>query len=89
MFTKNTSKIFCLITHTNIFFCFSQQIRPQITIQLCILQDYSSVRIGFDMINKMPHTAYSIDHVVLNPINFNHYCFTQSLMKYVVIMFKF
>ena len=27
-------------------------IRPQITVQFYILQDYSNVRIGFNMINK-------------------------------------
>ena len=32
--------------------CFPQQIRPQTTVQLCILRGYSSVRVGFHMINK-------------------------------------
>ena len=32
--------------------CFPQQIRPQITVKLYILRDYSSVRIGFNMIRK-------------------------------------
>ena len=32
--------------------CFPQQIRPQTPVQLYILQDYSSERIGFSMINK-------------------------------------
>ena len=32
--------------------CFPQQIRPQITVQLYILQVYSNVRIGFNMISK-------------------------------------
>ena len=32
--------------------CFPQQIGPQNTVQLNILQDYSSVRIGFNMNNK-------------------------------------
>ena len=32
--------------------CFPQQIRPQSTVQLYILQEYSSVRIGFSMIIK-------------------------------------
>ena len=31
--------------------CFPQQIRPQTTVQWYILQDYSSVRIGFSMLN--------------------------------------
>ena len=35
--------------------CYIQYIRPQITVQQYILQDYSSLRIGFNMINK-PHT---------------------------------
>ena len=32
--------------------CFPQQIRPQATVQWYILQECSSVRIGFSMINK-------------------------------------
>ena len=32
--------------------CFPQQIQRQNTVQSYILQDYSSVRIGFNMINK-------------------------------------
>ena len=42
--------------------CFPWQIRPKTTVQLYILQDYSSVRIGFNTINKQG-TAYSI-HLV-------------------------
>ena len=32
--------------------CFPQQIRPHITVQLHILQVFSSVRIGFNMISQ-------------------------------------
>ena len=35
--------------------CFSQQIRPLTTVQLCILQDYSNVRIVLNMNLKL-HT---------------------------------
>ena len=42
-----------------------QQIRTQSTVQLCILQNYCSVRFGLDM-NHTPHAAYSIYHVSLN-----------------------
>ena len=44
--------------------CFPQQIRPQTTVQWYILPEYSSVRIGFNMINKQtPCTACSLYHV--------------------------
>ena len=42
-----------------------QQIRTQFTVQLCILQDYCSVRFGLDM-NHTPHAACSIHHANLN-----------------------
>ena len=32
--------------------CFLQQIRPHTTVQLYIVRDFSSVMIGFSMINK-------------------------------------
>ena len=43
----------------------TQQIRTQTTVQLCILQDYCSVRFGLDM-NHTPHAPYSIHCVSLN-----------------------
>ena len=58
-----------------LFFCgkisccdcyFPQQIRPQTTVQLYILRDYSSVRTGFNMITNDRHTAYSIHADSLN-----------------------
>ena len=42
--------------------CFLQQIRPLFKY---ILQDYSSVRIGFNK-NNTPHATYSIHHDSLN-----------------------
>ena len=51
-----TSAIFSYTyTHSqkkNFHHCFPQKIRAQTTVQLCILQDYSSVRIAFNMNNK-------------------------------------
>ena len=47
--------------------CFPQQIRPQTTVQSYILRDCSSVRIGFNMINKR-HTL-PIVYAMLNPLN--------------------
>ena len=45
--------------------CFLQRIRPITTVQLCILQDYSSVRIyWFQYELQTPHFAYSIHHLV-------------------------
>ena len=49
---------------------FPLQITPQMTVQLYILWDYSSARIGFNMINKCltPDTTYSIYHASLIPL---------------------
>ena len=44
--------------------CFPQQIRPQTTIQLYILRDYSNERIGFNMINKQ-HKLLPIIYTML------------------------
>ena len=52
--------------------CFPQQIRPQITVQLYVLQDYSSVRTDFNIIYKC-HTLPRIHQVSLNPLSFDHY----------------
>ena len=49
---SRTSPAFCWKTKSCCDRCFSEQIRPQTTVQLYVLQDYSSVRIGFNMINK-------------------------------------
>ena len=57
--------------------CFPQQIRPQVTVQLNILQDCSIERTGFNMINKH-HILPIIQHVSLNLLSFNHYRFSQS-----------
>ena len=43
--------------------CFPQQIRPLNTVQLFILQDYSSVRIGFSMNNK--RLSFSVVYTML------------------------
>ena len=58
--------LFCCKIKSCCDHCFPQQIRPQTTNQLYMLQDYSSVRTGFSMNSKMPHTAYSTLHVSLN-----------------------
>ena len=59
--------------------CFPQQIRPQTTIQLYTLRDYSKVGIGFQYKLKTSHTtACNIHHVSFNTFSFNHYSFTQS-----------
>ena len=56
--------------------CFPQQIRPQITVQLYIVREYSSVRIVFNAINKR-HTLLIVRNASLNPLSFDHYYFTQ------------
>ena len=56
--------------------CLSQQIRPQIFVQLYILRDYSNVRIGFNMINKR-HAVRIVHHVSLILLSFDHCCLTQ------------
>ena len=43
---------FCWIIKTCCDNCFPLQIRPQTTVQWYISRDYSSVRTGFNMINK-------------------------------------
>ena len=66
--------------------CFLPQIRSQTTIQLYILQEYSSVKIGFNMNSKnhpMPIVytmLVQMCYISLNDLSFNHYCF-QSLTK--------
>ena len=45
--------------------CFPQQIGPQTTVQWYILRDYSSVRIGFNMINKC-HTLPIVYRIYRN-----------------------
>ena len=51
--------------------CFPQQTRPQITVQLYILQDYSGARIVFNVINK--HHTLAIMHCVsLNLLSLIH-----------------
>ena len=65
--------------------CFPQQIRPQITVQLYTLQDYSNMRIGFNMINKH-RTLPIIHHVSLNLLCFKRYSFAYSFKQ---SMFKF
>ena len=67
--------------------CFPWEIRPLTTVPLYILQDYSGVRIGFNVISKTTPTTYSIHHDGLNTSSFNHYYFTESWMNCVVIMF--
>ena len=50
--------------------CFPQQIRPQITVQLYRLQDYSGARIVFNVVNK--HHTLAIMHCVsLNLLSFD------------------
>ena len=44
--------LFCWKIKSCCDWCFPQQIIPQNTAQLNMLQDYSSVRIGFNMISK-------------------------------------
>ena len=55
--------------------CFPQQIIPQNTIQSYMLWDYPRVMIGVN-INKC-HTL-PVAKSCLNPLSFDHYCFTQS-----------
>ena len=62
--------------------CLPQQIRPQTTVQLYILWDYSGVRIGFNMI-KNHHTVYSISCLWYTPcqfklVSFSYTCFSLS-----------
>ena len=51
-FSYTCTLLFCWKMKSCFDRCFPQQIRPQTTVQSYILQDYSSVRIGFNMINK-------------------------------------
>ena len=60
---ENHFRIVVCAIYTSLFFllhcCFPLQIRPQTTVQWYILPDYSSVRIGFNVINKH-HTLYIV-----------------------------
>ena len=60
LFFKKNTLLFCCKIKCCCDCCFPQHIR-QITAQLNILQDYSSVT---------PHTAHSVDHVSLNMFKF-------------------
>ena len=44
--------------------CFLLQIRPMTTVPLCILQNYSSVRIGFNM-NHKHHTLPIVYNILI------------------------
>ena len=74
-FSYTCTLLFCWKMKSCCDRCFPQQIRPQITVLLYILRDYSSARTGFNMINKY---FLSFHHVSLNRLSFDHYCFTQS-----------
>ena len=54
--TQCFSNTYTLLFYWKIKSCcdryFPQQIRPQTTVQLYVLRDYSNVRIGFNIINK-------------------------------------
>ena len=83
--------LFLLFTYTHLFCskikswqgcCFHQQITPQTTVQLYILQDYSSVRIGLSMNNKRHTLQYT-------PCQFKQFTFRLFLqIKYVKVMFE-
>ena len=79
IFSYTHALLFCWKIKSCCHRCFPQQIRLQITVQLYILQDYSSVRIGFNMINKR-HTLPIKHHINLNSLSFHH-SFIQSYMK--------
>ena len=57
--------------------CFPQQIRPQITVQSYITRLFQCEN-WFQYDKETPHIVYSIHHVSLNLLSFDHYCFTQS-----------
>ena len=60
--------LFCSKIKTCRDCCFPQQIRSQTTVQPYILQDYSSVRIDFNVINK--HHMLPIAYTMLKSIKF-------------------
>ena len=62
--------------------CFPQQIRPQTTVQLYTLRDYSSERIGFSLNNKY-HTV----PIVCTTLFFKYVLF-QSLVAYYRGVFR-
>ena len=77
---------FFLITYTLLFdckrksydHCFRQQIRPQTTVQLCILQDYSSVKIGFSM-NYTCHRLPTLYNMLFKYVKFRSLQFYSEL----------
>ena len=63
LFSSTYTLLFCWKTKL-LKCCFPQQIRLKTNIYWCILCDYSSVRIDFNMINKC-HIPYSIVYTVI------------------------
>ena len=58
--------------------CFSQQVRSQTFVQWNILQDYSSVRIAFNMINKCNTVPLVHNVLVKICLSSNYYYFTMN-----------
>ena len=63
IFSYTYTLLFCCKTKSCCNQCFPQQIRPQTIVELCILQNYSSVRIGFSVNNK--HHTLPIVYTIL------------------------
>ena len=57
-FSYTYNLLFCCKIKIYCDHCFPQQIRPQTIVQLCILQQYSGVKIGFNM-NKKSVMTYA------------------------------
>ena len=60
--------LFCGKIKTYCDRCFPQQIRPQTTVQPSILQDYSSVRIDVNVINK--RLTLPVAYTILKSVKF-------------------